>query len=101
MLASTITDLYDLSIPPIHSITVRDVACSRHSLIIIGWDIFFSYRFDSSEWSDFYYVPSSALLIDAPRQIWRIRHLPKENNDLHHLYSLWNIICRWNNINVS
>lgn len=65
MLASTITDLYDLSIPPNYSITVRDVACSRHSLIIIGWDIFFAYRFDSSEWSDFHYVPSSALLIDT------------------------------------
>lgn len=66
MLASTITDLYDLSIPlNYYSITVRDVACSRHSLIIIGWDIFFSYRFDSSEWSDFHYAPSSALLIDT------------------------------------
>lgn len=65
MLASTITGLYDLSIPSDYNITVRDVAFSRYSFIVIGWDIFFSHKFDSLEWSDFYYVPSSALLIDT------------------------------------
>ena len=65
MLASTITDLYNLSIPSDYNITVRDVAFSRYSFIVIGWDIFFWHKFDSSDWSDFYYVPSGALLIDT------------------------------------